>query len=252
MLSPKLEKLCVMHSINTEKLPIVKVRVEKMLKRKPTEEVFEKQPTKRPPLCPDCLTTNWEDTVIDPVLASLICLKCGLELNSGLPFEMMETHPQILQQYDLYSAQRDFSSKMTGGSKILRAINSMVEDNMRSEDGKTREKYKNDHRTYLYDTLERWGEDVGINEEVLLQAKNLVHSLRTNAARLHSPLLALLVCLIMAERTLRKEETDQEVPVPTPSPSHYRPVKTSKRKWIDELLRDIEGGHGSSCSSTTS
>ena len=214
--------LCELFQLNEKKIPVVRGRVEKMLKRKrTTDPCSDTTPGKI--ICSECETLDWdEEVVLDPGMGTLICKSCGIELNQNLLYEQMQF--EELQNQEPYSMQYHFESHMTGGSKLLRAINSLVEKNLRSEDGKTSEKYKNTQRSELYHLLEEWGEHLGIDENVRLQARNLWNQLRENTARLHSPLIAMLVCLMLAEEQIRKQTVTPEAfvtPLRTRTPVGY-------------------------------
>ena len=229
--------LCQLFQLNEKKLPLVRGRVEKMLKRKREEHDpgFTRNLSHKI-ICLECNTLDWdEDVVTDVVLGTLICKRCGLELNHNLLQERLEV--DTLQGEEPYSMQHFFESHLNGGSKLLRKLNAQVEKDLRAEDGKTSEKYKNTQRTELYHTLEEWAEHVGIDENVRLQARTLWNQLRENTARLHSPMLAMIVCLVLAEEQLRKEGEVLQHPLPikpkpTPSMTYG---KTRRDCWIQTL-----------------
>lgn len=233
MLSSKLEDICARYNLDKSKLPVVKQRVEKMLKRQVDHEPVVVNTKKI--ICQECHTFDWDnDVYVDQVMGTVICLHCGLELNCNLPYESLEEHyhPTLIEE-DFFSAQHKFKSRLIGGTKSLRAINNQVENNIRSHDGKTRERYKDDQRNELYDALERWSQDVGLNQDVIIIAKSLINKLRTNTARLHSPLLALIVCLMLAEdgTEIRNQPEEQERMSKRARTSSYGPTPTSKERW---------------------
>lgn len=233
MLSSKLEDICSRYNLDKTKLPVVKQRVEKMLKRQVNQEPVFLPPKKI--ICQECHTFDWDiDVHVDQVMGTVICLHCGLELNCNLPYESIEEHynPTLIEE-DFFSAQHKFKSRLIGGTKSLRAINNQVENNIRSHDGKTRERYKDDQRNELYDALERWSQDVGLDQDVIIIAKSLVNKLRTNTARLHSPLLALIVCLMIAEdgTEIRTRSEEQGRTSKRARTGSYGPAPTSKERW---------------------
>ena len=64
----------------------------------------------------------------------------------------------------------------------------------------------------------------------------LFHRVRTCAARLHSPLTVAMICMILAEERLRKDEEEKETFVYPPSKKiRMNYGKTSRQKWIEFL-----------------
>ena len=69
----------------------------------------------------------------------------------------------------------------------------------------------------------------------------LVHRVRVQAARLHSPLTVGVVCLLITNEQLRNEKETTTFP-PKTIPMKYG--QTTKSKWIQALERDTVSRYG--------
>ena len=118
-----------------------------MLKRKHvTDDII---PKRTKVVCVECGTFDWDEcTKVDIVQGTVVCTLCGLELNSHLLYEVLEgDRRSTFDEEPKFSMQSFFQSHMRGGSRMLQVINSRVEKDLRCEDGKTSEHYKNAQRT---------------------------------------------------------------------------------------------------------
>jgi transcription initiation factor TFIIIB Brf1 subunit/transcription initiation factor TFIIB len=193
-------------------------------------------------ICQECDTFDREeDVIVDEVQALMICKHCGQVLNENLPSELLEEEAFELQSFNQFSTQKQYQSFLKGGSKMLRALNSQVERRIRASDGVTTESYKDTQREKMYETLDRWAAELGIDAVVLGHAKMLLHSVRKNAARLHCPSLVLIVCLIMADERIRTEVQTVETDYPLKKKIKYTHELTRNERWL-RALEEIQQG----------
>ena len=155
---------------------------------------------------------------------------------------MLTRETQIPNDRELFSPQYQYESFLKGGPKRMRSLSGRIENNLRSEDGKTTERYKNRQRERIYAESKRWCQAAGIDKEVMMDGLFLFHRVRTCAARLHSPLTVAMICMILAEEQLRKDEEVQEQFVYPPSKKiRMNYGKTSKQKWLEFLEEQTYG-----------
>ena len=78
----------------------------------------------------------------------------------------------------------------------MRSLSARIENNLRSEDGKMTERYKNKQRERIYAEAKRWCQAAGIGKDVVMDVLFLFHRVQMCAARLHSPLTIAMICMI--------------------------------------------------------
>ena len=143
---------------------------------------------------------------------------------------------------ELFSSQYMYESFLKGGPKHLRALSFHIENQLKAPDGFTTERYKNKQRERIYRDLKRWCEAAGIDSSLVESGQFLFHRLRRNAARLHSPLTVAVICVLLCEEQLRKEQEEREVVVYPPSKViRMNYGKTSRQKWIEFLEKETYG-----------
>ena len=59
---------------------------------------------------------------------------------------MLQRETYIPEDRELFSAQYQYESFLKGGPKRMRSLSARIENNLRSKDGKTTERYKNKQR----------------------------------------------------------------------------------------------------------
>ena len=124
----------------------------------------------------------------------------------------------------------------------MRCLSLKIEGCLRSSDGKTTERYKNKQRERIYAETKRWCAAAGIPSEVVMDGLFMFHRVRACAARLHSPLTVALICVIVTEEQLRKEDEGREPFVYPPSKKiRMNYGKTSRQKWIEFLEEQTYG-----------
>jgi hypothetical protein len=149
---------------------------------------------------------------------------------------MLKRETHIPDEGELFSAQHRYESFLQGGPKRMTSLSVKIEIGLRAEDGKTTERYKNRQRERIYKEAKRWCSAAGVDTEVVMDGLFLFHRVRTCAARLHSPLTVAMICMILAEERLRKDEEDKETFVYPPSKKiRMNYGKTSRQKWIKFL-----------------
>jgi len=155
---------------------------------------------------------------------------------------MLQRETYIPEDRELFSAQYQYESFLKGGPKRMRSLSARIENNLRSEDGKTTERYKNKQRERIYAEAKRWCQAARIEKEIVMDGLFLFHRVRTCAARLHSPLTVVMICMILAEERLRKDEEVRDTFVYPPSKKiRINYGKTSKQKWIEFLEEQTYG-----------
>lgn len=149
---------------------------------------------------------------------------------------MLKRETHVPEQGELFSAQHQYESFLQGGPKRMKSLNMKIEIGLRAEDGKTTERYKNRQRERIYKEAKRWCSAAGVDTEVVMDGLFLFHRVRTCAARLHSPLTVAMICMILAEERLRKDEDDKQTFVYPPSKKiRMNYGKTSRQKWLEFL-----------------
>ena len=118
---------------------------------------------------------------------------------------------------DLFSPQYQYKRFLRGGPKCMRSFSGRIENNLRSEDWKTTERYKNRQRERNNAEAKRWCQAARIEKEVVMDGLFLFYRVRACAARLHSPFTVATICMVLATVRLWKDEGVQQQFVYPPS-----------------------------------
>ena len=130
---------------------------------------------------------------------------------------MFNRATQIPSDWELFSPQYQYKSFLRGGPKRTHSLSGRIENNLRSKDWKTTERYKNRQRERNNAEAKRWCQAARIEKEVVMDGLFLFYRVRTCAACLHSPFTVATICMVLAEEQLRKDEGVQEQFVYPPS-----------------------------------